>query len=83
MAINKGYLTAKTNKLSDEYYTPREAVLPILQYIDKGNKNYIPHCYNTSYPMHICGEKYYKLDNGKYFYCLEMTFNARRRCDKL
>ena len=39
MAINKGYLTAKTNKQSDEYYTPREAVLPIIKYIDKGNKS--------------------------------------------
>lgn len=38
MAINKGYLTAKTDKQSDEYYTPKEAVLPIIKYIDKGNK---------------------------------------------
>lgn len=35
MAINKGYLTAKTNKKSDEYYTPKEAVLPILEYLPK------------------------------------------------
>ncbi len=33
MAINKGYLTAKTNKESDEYFTPREAVLPIVKFI--------------------------------------------------
>lgn len=39
MSINKGYLTAKTDKASDEYYTPREAVLPIIKYIDKGNKS--------------------------------------------
>ena len=38
MAVNKGYLTAKTDKQSDEYYTPREAVLPIVKYINKGNK---------------------------------------------
>ena len=38
MAVNKGYLTAKTDKQSDEYFTPREAVLPIIKYIDKGNK---------------------------------------------
>lgn len=38
MTINKGYLTAKTDKQSDEYYTPKEAVLPIIKYIDKGNK---------------------------------------------
>ena len=38
MATNKGYLTAKTDKASDEYYTPREAILPIIKYIDRGNK---------------------------------------------
>ena len=36
MAINKGYLTAKTDKASDEYFTPREAVLPLLEYIKEG-----------------------------------------------
>lgn len=38
MAVNKGYLTAKTDKASDEYYTPREAVKPIIKYVDRGNK---------------------------------------------
>ena len=38
MALNKGYLTAKTDKASDEVYTPAYAVKPILKYIDKGNK---------------------------------------------
>ena len=33
MAINKGYLTAKTDKASDEVYTPAYAVKPILKYI--------------------------------------------------
>ena len=32
MGINKGYLTAKTDKANDEYFTPREAVLPLLPY---------------------------------------------------
>lgn len=45
MAVNKGYLTAKTDKQSDEYFTPCEAVLPIIKYIDKGNKSqYIIWC---------------------------------------
>ena len=35
MSINKGYLTAKTNKESDEYFTPKEAVLPLLDYLNK------------------------------------------------
>ena len=33
--INKGYLTAKTDKDSDEYFTPKEAVLPLLEFIPK------------------------------------------------
>lgn len=35
--INKGYLTAKTNKESDEAYTPSYAIKPILKYLP--NKN--------------------------------------------
>jgi hypothetical protein len=35
MAQNKGYLTAKKNKESDECYTPNYAVLPILEHISK------------------------------------------------
>ena len=34
---NKGYLTAKTTPASDEYYTPEEAVIPLLKYL-KFNK---------------------------------------------
>lgn len=30
--LNKGYLTAKTDKASDEVYTPAYAVKPILKY---------------------------------------------------
>ena len=33
MALNKGYLTAKTDRASDEVYTPAYAVKPILKYI--------------------------------------------------
>lgn len=33
MALNKGYLTAKTDKASDEVYTPAYAVEPIIKYI--------------------------------------------------
>ncbi|MBQ8207075.1 MAG: tRNA (adenine-N(6)-)-methyltransferase [Bacilli bacterium] len=38
MAINKGYLTAATDKASDETYTPAYAVRPIIKYLDRGNK---------------------------------------------
>lgn len=33
MPINKGYLTAKTDKAADEVYTPAYAVIPIIKYI--------------------------------------------------
>ena len=33
MPQNKGYLTARTNKASDEVFTPAYAVKPILKYI--------------------------------------------------
>lgn len=33
MVINKGYLTAKTNKESDEVYTPAYAVRPLVKYL--------------------------------------------------
>lgn len=33
MAINKGYLTAKTDKASDEVYTPAYAVQPLIKYL--------------------------------------------------
>ena len=38
MSINKGYLTARTDKASDEVYTPAYAVKPIIKYINRGNK---------------------------------------------
>jgi hypothetical protein len=33
MALNKGYLTAKTDKASDEVYTPEEAVKPLIKHL--------------------------------------------------
>jgi hypothetical protein len=33
MALNKGYLTAKTNRESDETYTPEYAVMPIIKHL--------------------------------------------------
>jgi hypothetical protein len=40
MGLNKGYLEAKTDKASDEVYTPAYAVKPIIKYIDRGNKEF-------------------------------------------
>ena len=42
MPINKGYLTAKTNKESDEVYTPSYAVKPIIKYIKPGSIVWCP-----------------------------------------
>lgn len=46
MAINKGYLTAKTDKASDEVYTPAYAVKPLLKYLDSftNKSNYTIWC---------------------------------------
>lgn len=38
MPNNIGYLVSKTDKESDEYYTPRYAVIPLLKYIPKNVK---------------------------------------------
>lgn len=35
MGLNKGYLTAKTDKASDEVYTPSEAVFPLIKYLGR------------------------------------------------
>lgn len=35
MGLNKGYLTAKTDKASDEVYTPAYAIKPLLKYLEE------------------------------------------------
>jgi hypothetical protein len=80
VAINKGYLTAKTGKESDEYFTPCEAVLPIIDYIDKGNKPF----YTVWCPFDTEQSEYVKciraaghkviathIDNGQNFFYYE------------
>ena len=42
MPLNTGYLTAKTDKASDETYTPELAVKPLLKYIDKTKTIWCP-----------------------------------------
>ena len=36
MPLNIGYLKAKTDKASDEVFTPKYAVLPLVKYIPNG-----------------------------------------------
>ena len=81
MPLNKGYLTAKTDKASDEVYTPAYAVKPILKYIDKGNKPQ----YSIWCPFDLINSKYVEvfsaipnvkviythIDNGENFFFYE------------
>lgn len=44
MPLNKGYLTAKTDKASDEVYTPAYAIKPLLKYIKQFKENPVIWC---------------------------------------
>ena len=75
MAINKGYLTAKTDKASDEVYTPEYAVRPILKYIwpgeivwcpfDKADSEYVKLISKTNEVI------YSHIDEGQNFFYYE------------
>ena len=77
MGLNKGYLTAKTNKASDEVYTPAYAIKPLLKYIN--NKNYTIWCpFDTeeSEYVHVFRAAGHKviashIDDGKNFFDYE------------
>ena len=81
MAINTGYLTATTNKESDEYYTPREAVVPLLKHLARYcNKPqytiWCPFDKPCSQFVKVFEEAGYKviathIDNGQNFFCYE------------
>ena len=80
MPQNIGYLKSKSGKESDEYFTPREAVLPLLDYIDRGNKsNYTIWCpFDTedSEYVKVFREEGYNviathIDNGQNFFYYE------------
>lgn len=81
MAINTGYLTAKTNKESDEYYTPREAVVPLLKHLTHHcNKSqytiWCPFDKSCSQFVKVFEEAGYKviathIDNGQNFFYYE------------
>lgn len=60
MPTNKGYLTAKTDKASDEVYTPEYAVKPILKYI---KPNQVIWCPFDKKRQRICKIYYQLLDN--------------------
>ena len=76
MAINKGYLTAKTDKASDEVYTPDYAVKPILKFLKPGSVIWCPFDTENSEYVKIFKEAGYKviyshIDNGQNFFEFE------------
>ena len=85
--INKGYLTAKTDKQSDEVYTPDYAVKPIIKYLDNFcNKTqytvWCPFDKADSAYVRLLKQEGYKviyshIDNGQNFF----TFEPEERYD--
>ena len=76
MAINKGYLTAKTDKASDEVYTPDYAVKPILKYLKPNSTIWCPFATEDSEYVKIFKEAGYQviyshIDNGQNFFKFE------------
>ena len=77
MGINKGYLTAKTDKASDEVYAPAYAVKPLLKYLDNSQKIiWCPFDQEDSEYVKIFREKGFNviathIDNGQNFFYYE------------
>ena len=72
--VNKGYLMAKTGKESDEYFTPKEAVLPLLEFIPKDYTIWCPFDKETSEYVKVFQENNLKVifshidDNKNFFF---------------
>lgn len=85
MPINKGYLTAKTDKASDEVYTPAYAVQPLVkyikQYMERNQKSsliiWCPFDQSFSYYVKVLSKIpkvkviYTHIDNGENFFYYE------------
>lgn len=76
MPLNVAYLTAKTDKASDEYYTPAYAVEPLLKYIAPFRTVWCP--FDTEYSQYVNilrnnGNKVIAthIDDGKNFFFYE------------
>ena len=83
MAINKGYLTVKTDKASDEVYTPAYAVQPLIKYLQLFEKQK-EHPIKIWYPFDTQSSQYVQvfrragfeviyshIDEGKNFFFYE------------
>lgn len=62
MPINKGYLTAKTDKASDEVYTPPYAITPLIKYVKLFNEKATIWC-----PFDLPQSEYVKVLSGAGF----------------
>lgn len=76
MPLNVGYLTAKTDKQSDEVYTPDYAVKPLLKYLDSSLTVWCPFDKEDSQYVKIFREHGNKvifshIDDGKNFFYYE------------
>ena len=78
MPINKGYLTAKTDKASDEVYTPAYAIKPLIKYLINTNYHTIWCPFDMAYSEYVktftkAGYKviYSHIDNGENFFFYE------------
>ena len=79
MPANIGYLTAKTDKASDEVYTPKYAIQPLIKYLKLFNTNAIIWCpFDMEYSNYVkvLSEEGFKvihshIDEGKNFFFYE------------
>lgn len=76
MPINKGYLTAKTDKASDEVFTPKYAVVPLLKYVKQNSVIWCPFDLPSSEYVKVFQEAGFKvihshIDEGKNFFYYE------------
>lgn len=76
MALNVGYLRAKTDKASDEVYTPSYGVAPILKYIPENSTVWCPFDKEDSEYVRMIKKEGHKviyshIDEGKNFFFYE------------
>ena len=76
MPLNTGYLTAKTDKASDEVFTPAYAVKPLVKYIKSGATIWCPFDYEWSQYVKVFKANGFQvifshIDNGENFFYYE------------
>lgn len=79
MPLNVGYLTAKTDKSSDEVFTPKYAVKPLIKYLKLFNPNAVIWCpFDLEFSSYVqlfreCGFTVISshIDEGKNFFFYE------------